>query len=211
MYEISISKLDQLIADGKRAAQYAWEHYEELIMRKKKYVLYGPVAYGIGAGIPGKFISPNSRKLQKQTRKKDYMLYELDSNFNLLQTTLMRNYTEIENTYYCFEFEGIRYACPFFGKQKKRYNKEILAIGFRGARPEYLGFLREHSLIAQFFHYDSPEKVLVTTYSYSPSSKYTVHGYEIDPNAPIGAPNSSVEKGFWEEVPAYTDFSEWFK
>lgn len=210
MHEINMEYLDQLILDGRSAAQYAWDHYEELIAREAVYTLYGPKDYGIGAAMPGKFISKRSRKLTKQTRRKDYIIYELDSNYKLLRTILMRNYTEVEHIYHCFELNGIQYACPFYGAQKKVLRKEVLAVGYSDAKPCFLGFLSEHSLVAQFFDYPSHDKMIVTTYSYSKVSKYSSHGYPVDYSAPIGTLNSPVNCGTWEEEMTDTDFSKWF-
>ena len=210
MYEISIEFLDQLLLDGRSAAQYAWDHYEELTKREAVYTLYDPREYGIGAAMPGKFISKRSRELKKQTRRKNYIIYELDSNYKLLRTTLIRNYTEIETVYHCFELNGIQYACPFYGTKKKFTRDEVLAVGYNGAQPCFLGFLSEHSLLAQFFDYESHDKMIVTTYSYSTVSKYSSHGYPVDFTAPIGAQNSPVNCGTWEEEITDTDFSKWF-
>lgn len=210
MHEISVEYLDQLLLDGRSAAQYAWDHYEKLTKREAVYTLYGPSEYGIGAAMPGKFISKRSRELKKQTRRKSYIIYELDSNYKLLRTTLIRNYREIETVYHCFELNGIQYACPFYGTKKKFTRDEVLAVGYSGAQPCFLGFLSEHSLLAQFFDYESHNKMIVTTYSYSTVSKYSSHGYPVDFTAPIGALNSPVNRGTWEEEITDTDFSKWF-
>lgn len=210
MRETSIEELNQFLLDGRRAAQYAWDHYDELASREKTYTLYGPENYGIGAGMPGQFIPQHARKLSKQTRRKNYMVYELDSEYALLRTISIQDYTKTVCTYHCFELDGVRYACSFDGEQRRFFRKEVLAIGYKDGRAQYLGFLREHSLIVQFFDYPSPEKMLVTTYSYSTVSKYSSHGYLVDHNAPIGALNSPVNCSSWEEELTDTDFSKWF-
>ena len=55
-HAMNLTELKQLIQDGRDAMQYAWDHYEELVAREAVHILYGPSDYGIGAGIPGKFI-----------------------------------------------------------------------------------------------------------------------------------------------------------
>ena len=191
-------------------AQYAWDHYEELVAREKKYTLYGPYDYGIGAGMPGKFISPNSRKLTKQNRRKNYVIYELDSSFRLLRTVAIRDYAKVECIYHCFEYEGVQYAYPFRGTDKKPFKDEVLAVFTKEQQPQYLAWLSPNSVMVQFFDYVCPEKMAVTTYSYTPTAKFTVNGYPVDHSAAIGTLNSPVERGHWEEKPTYTDFSAFF-
>ena len=210
MHELNICDLQNLILDGRKAMQYAWDHYDELITRNVIYTLYGPYDYGIGAAIPGKLISTRSRRLTLKTRKKSHIIYELDGDYKLLRTRDVFN-LEKDTTYECFELDGIQYACPFSANQETTRCDEVIALSYREDTPSYLAFLREHSLIAQFFDYVSPNKTLVTAYYYYPFSKYTAYGCLTDPNAPVGALNSSAQKAFWEEEPMYTDFSQWFK
>lgn len=209
MHNITIEELEQLLQDGRRALQYAWEHYDELISRETIYTLYGPHHYGIDAGIPGKFIPQRVRKLSKQTRRKNYTTYELDSAYQLLCTTPIREHTIIDCVYYCFMLDGVQYACSFCNNEKKLFRDEVIAIKYEDNRPQWYAFLRSRSLIINYFDYSSPEKMNVSAYSYSPDSKYTMHGCLTDLNAPIGALNSPVNWGQWEEDIAYTDFSSW--
>ena len=210
MIDLTMEDLKQLLADGRRAAQYAWDHYEELTARKATYTLYGPHAYGTGAAIPGKFISKRDRNLTLKTRRKQYLVYELDHEYKLLRVRHV--FDQIRDPLYeCFELDGIQYACPFVVNRKKLERDEVLALSYQDGKPHYLGFLGENSIIAQFFEYVSQEKVLVSTYSYNPISEYTFHGYLTDPDAPPGALNSAANRACWEEEPRYTDFSEWFR
>ena len=119
MIEISMSELELFMQKGRYAAQYAWEHYDELFARKAKFTLYEPVAYGVGAGMPGKFVPQSVRKLMKQTRRKNYLVYELDDKYQLLRTVLVQNNEKVLYTYQCFELDGTMYGCPFLEGEKK--------------------------------------------------------------------------------------------
>lgn len=211
MVDVTVEDLKQLLADGRHALEYAWDHYEELVARESAYTLYGPYAYGIGAAMPGKFISNHKRKLTKRTRRKDYMIYELDSEYRLLRTRFVLDNKTLDCIYHCFDLNGIQYACPFLVTQKKVYRDEVLAIAYADNTPQYLAFLRTHSLLLEFFEDLSSEKMAVTSCYYSPQAIYTRHGYPVDLNAPIGALNSPVQFAHWEEDVICTDFSKWFE
>ena len=207
---LHMEDLKQLLSDGRRAAQYAWDHYEELTARGAVYTLYGPYEYGIGAAIPGKATPMRSRALTLKTKKKDYIIYELDREYKLLRVTqVFRSVNDI--TYHCFELEGIRYACPFKYNQKKMCLDDVIALGYKDGKPCYCGHLRKRTLLADFYEYISPEKVRVTGYSYNPVSNYTLHGYLTDLEAPLGELNSAAQRSCWEEKPMYTDFSAFFR
>lgn len=210
-HAMNLTELKQLIQDGRDAMQYAWDHYEELVAREAVHILYGPSDYGIGAGIPGKFIPERSRKLLKKTRRKDYIIYELDSEYKLLRTTTMRDYTTAAYVYHCFETNGMQYACAFHSDKKKIYFDEVLAVKHKNGLPCFLGFLRARSLIAEYYEYTVENKASVTAYSYAPFTVIKVNGCTVDPDAPIGAVNSAVEMGRWEIEMNYTDFSRYFK
>lgn len=211
MREISLNELKQFLQKSEEIAHYAWQHYEELVAREKTYTLYGPYDYGIGAAIPGNFIPQRSRKLTKQTRRKHYVIYDLDNDFKLLRAIAVRDYTKVECIYHCFESDGVLYAYSFRGTEKKPFKEEVIAVCNVDQKPQYLAFLDTYRVFIQFFEHISPEKMMVTAYSYTPFSKLSGQGYPVDYSAPIGALNSPVERGYWEEVPAYTDFSQWFR
>ena len=211
MREISIDELNHFLQKGQEIARYAWDHYEELTARERIYTLYGPYDYGIGAGIPGKFIPPRSRNLTKQTRRKNYIIYELDSNFQLLRTITVRDQTKVESTYQCFEMDGVLYAYSFRGTEKKPFKDEVIAVFNVDQKPQYMAFLSAHRVFIHFFEQISLEKMMVTAYYYTPFSKLSPQGYPVDHSAPVGSLTSPVQRGFWEEMPLYTDFSQWFK
>lgn len=210
MNDLNIEDLKRLLLDGRQAAQYAFDHYEELAVREPVYTLYGPYAYGTGAAIPGKFIPKCARNLTFKTRRKKYIIYELDNNYNLLRARQVFNSVN-DNTYQCFELDGIQYACPFRHNRKQMSRDEVLALSWKDGKPEYFAFLTHNTLIAQFFEHVSQDKMLVTAYTYNPVSEYTLQGQLTVPDAPLGQPNSPAARGSWEEAAAYTDFSMWFK
>ena len=144
--DLTMEDLKQLLADGRRAAQYAWDHYEELTARKATYTLYGPHAYGTGAAIPGKFISKRDRNLTLKTRRKQYLVYELDDEYNLLRVRHV--FDQIRDPLYeCFELDGIQYACPFVvGRKVVVNNNEVLALSYQDGKPYFFGFLKKNQL-----------------------------------------------------------------
>ena len=210
MIELTVEDLKKFQSDGNHAAEYAWNHYEELAVRKAAYALYGPYAYGTGAAIPWGYTPKKARTLTLKTRRKKYNLYELDTEFKLLRVTQVLDSKSI-NTYHCFELEGIQYACPFMPNQKKMGFGNVIALSYKSGKPYHSAFVSRNALFVHFFEYVSPEKVLITEYAYNPVSKYTLHGHLTDPEAPIGALNSAVQRLCFEEEPMYTDFSQWFK
>lgn len=211
MYEIGVETLKKMLSEGHVAVQYAWDHYEELAARKHTYTLYGPYSCGTGASIPSRLTPKRARNLSKYTRRKDFLVYELDDDYRVLRTKSVVNHTEVECIYYHFEFEGMIYAYPFRGTEKNFFADTISAWRFSDEKPVLYAEISKDSLFAQFFEYISTEKMLFTEYWYYPSSKYSLCGYPIDQNAPVGALNSPAARICTEEVPEYIDFSYWFK
>lgn len=212
MHEIGIDGMHQLLLDGHRAVQYAWDHYEELAARKHTYTLYGPYAYNIGASIPSSMTPTRARKLLKTTHRKDYLIYHLDNDYKVIRTIVMLNYTKVEHTYHHFELDGVTYACPFRGTEKiLPVNGHIESLKFSNGKPDFFGVRYCNFVFAQFYKYIDTDKMLVSTYRYFPFAKYNMNSYPIDPNAPVGALNSSIDRHCREEVPGDTDFSRWLK
>lgn len=211
MYEIGIDGLQQLLSEARSAAKYAREHYRDFASRKHTYTLYGPDAYDIGASVPSRIVPSRARKLLKSTRRKDYLVYELDKNYKILRTIHMLDYTKVDCTFHHFELNGVSYAYPFRGSGNGIYNDAIYATKYSSDKPIYYAVVRSNYLFAQFYEYSASDQMIVSTYRYSPNAKYTIHGYPVDHNAPIGALNSPVQRHCTEEVPEYIDFSQWFK
>ena len=210
MIDLSLEDLKQLLSDGRRARQYAWDHYEELAARKAVYILYGPYAYGTGAAIPWGYTPKRARNLTLKTRRKKYIIYELDSEYRPLRVTQVLDSVNI-NTYHCFDLDGTQYACPFLPNQKEEGFGNVIAVSYKDAKPYYYAFLSQNVLFVRFCEYISQGMALMTEYGYNPVSKYTLHGYLTDPDAPIGALNSAATRICWEEDPVYTDFSQWLQ
>ena len=211
MFEIGIDELDQLFAEGRSAAKYALEHYDDLSQRVHSNVLYGPDAYDIGASVPSKIVPPSARKLLKSTRRKNYLIYQLDEKYKVIRTIHMLDYTQIDCTFHHFELNGTSFAYPFRGDGRNIYNDATYVLKYMDGRPVYYAVVRSNYLFAQFIEYSSSDEMIVSTYRYSPTAKYTRHGYPVDYAAPIGALNSPVQRYCAEEAPAYIDFSYWFK
>lgn len=211
METISTELLDKLILKGREAERFAWEHYEELCAREKSYTLYGPDAYGIGAEMPGSIVPKSSRKLTKQTRRKNYIIYELDNNFHLLRTIRVRNYHEISDSYQCFEMDGIHFSCHFKGNQKLIAGREVFAIFYKNKQPQWFAYLTTNSVNLEMYSYTSPSKAKISLYLYSRVSKYNWNGYPVDFSAPFGSPYSPISYGSCEAEPMDTDFSVYFE
>lgn len=209
MKDLNMEDLKQLLLDGRRALKYAWDHYEELAAREAVYTLYGPHDHEIGAGIPDKSISKASRILTFKTRKKNYLSYELDSEYKLIRVNHVLN-SEHNGTYHCFELNGIQYACPFKYNQKKIEGYDVIAVGYKDGKPYYCGILGEFRVFADFYEYVSPEKMHVIGYYYNPLADCSYYGYPVDPEAPLGELNSPAGRSCRDEKPVYTDFSKFF-
>ena len=211
MRNITYDELDQLLLEGNNARIYAWEHYEDLSARTSEHKLYGPYCPGLGAGIPGSLTSAKNRELKKQTRRKNYHIYELNSDYKLIRMISIVDYTNVEMIYHCFEYNGTQYAIPFRGERKELSNCQNVVIRYRDGLPAYLGFASKAYLLAHFYECCSNSKVLVTCYAYSREARQSVYGLPVDWNALPGEPASPVEIATWEENVRYTDFSQWFK
>lgn len=197
-----IEKLDRLLAECKSAEQIALEHYDELVMRERTFTLYGPREVLIGAAIPGKVIPIKSRKLTKVTRRKNYLIYELDSSYNLLRVKSMRN-NRIDCIFQCFQMNGVFYAIPFKAEEKKLHLYQRVAICFDNGKPSYTLFHKGAALFTHFYEYISDQKMITTAYMYSTNSSHS--------NVEYGdRSNLYLEKGVWEEDAVYTDFSSFF-
>lgn len=209
--ELEIEDLKQMQVARRRAIQYAWEHYEELSAREAVYTLYGPMDYTIGAAMPGHLVSKNSRKLTYKTKRKEYLIYELDSEYKILRVRHVFEYPIGNFAFHCFELDGIQYACAFKYDKKEFRCNEVIAVGYKDGKPYFCGNLSHNVVFADFYEYISPEKVRVTEYYYNPVADYSAQGYPLDPNAPLGEPNSPARRYYREEKLMYTDFSKFFK
>ena len=208
MIDLTLEDLKQFLLDGRRARQYAWEHYEELAAREATYTLYGPYAYLTGAALPGSYIPKRARNLTLKTRRKKYTTYELDHEYRPLRVTQVLD-SEDTNTFHFFELDGIQYACPFWPNKKKEGCGNVVAVRYKDGKPYYYAFLSENVLFVRFCEYVSQGRAIMTEYGYNPVSEYTLHGYPTNTDAPINALDSDVQRVCWEEEPMFTDFSQW--
>jgi hypothetical protein len=138
------------------------------------------------------------------------LIYELDSEYKPIRIRDVFNSIN-DNTYHCFELDGVHYACPFLFNRKEKSRGNVVAVSYKDGKPYYYAFLSENVLFVRFCEYIAQGKALMTEYGYNPVSEYTLHGYPTDPEAPIGALNSPATRVCWEEEPVYTDFSQFFQ
>lgn len=209
MIVIGYNDMNKMIADGNKAFHYAWDHYEELKERPAKYTLYGPRSPRLGILAAGHMTPAKERRLQKQTKRKDYTVYELDQDFQVLRIKHVKNYNQIDCTYHLFELDGVVYARPFLKDEKIFYTGRTIAVKFFDGRPLYHAVTDTHYLCVDFYEYPRPDCVHTTCYLYLPASKVTSAGQVVSWDAPIGAQNSPVTLDFCEEEYHHIDFSEY--
>lgn len=208
MYEITMDELQQMLRDRCIAIKYAWDHREEITSREHAFTLYGPYVPGIGASIPCNTVtSKRARKLVHKTRRKDYIIYHLDESYQVLRTILVLD-RKTSHIHHHFELDGAVYVYTY---ESPALNQRIEFFRYKDGKPVSYGEILSNFVFVQFYEYVDAEKMLVTTYRYSPKAKHSIYGHPIDPDAPIGADNSSVHQRFYEETPENTDFSRWFK
>ena len=201
-YEI----LDDLIAKGDRARQYAWDNYDVLNQRKTAYTLYGPDTHYLGVLAAGSATSARKRKIQRTTRSKRYLRYEFDEDFRLIRIRHMCNYSEIDCTYHMFELDGILYGEPFARDRKTVYPGFTTAVKFENGRSVYYAMSRKNYLCVDFYSYPKPDWVITDVFLYSPNSQYLSTGLPVNWDAPFGAQDSPVTLDHHEEPYCHFDF-----
>ena len=207
MYDISLLQLQQLYENCRLASCYAQDHYEIISQSEHAYTLYGGEAYALGVQIPSSFVPKAARKLQKSTRRKCHIAYELNSNYQVVRTVHVVDHSRVDCIYHHFELDDVRYAYPFRGTGNELYTDEIAAISFADGKPAYFACASKNLLFVQFYEYTSPEEMWVSTYRYWPNAKFNQYGLPIDRNVPIDDPNSPVSRHCRLEMPELVDFS----
>lgn len=217
MIDVTMEELKQLLLTGRRVMRYALDHHDELVMREAVYTLYGPYDYGCGAARPGRLTPKRARNLTLKTRRKDYLIYELDDQYNLLRVKpALNSKISSRDTEHCFELDDVWYSCYFPSGcppvESPYLHPRIEAVKYKDGKPCYWASLGYNSVLLQCFEHVAPEKMIVTEYSYYPTSEYASGGHLTDPNAPMGAPGCPASRlCVYEIEPMYTDFSQWFK
>lgn len=209
MTKVVYTEMDKIINDAYIAFDYAWEHYIELRDRKVAHVLYGPNAHATGAAWPGFGIKDKERQLLKKTRRKEYMLYELDGNYQILCNKTIKD-GKIQCSYYHFELNGVQYARSFLEDRKAVYTDNVYCVKYLKDEPAYCASVSKNYLYLEMFEYLPEERCIATRYSYYPASKITQHGYPMSFDAPYGAVNSPVTVRCYETKVQSIDFSRWF-
>lgn len=211
MIEICYADMHRMITDGCSAYEYAWRYYDKLVKRSACYTLYGPSTNYLGVMAAGHLTPAKERHIQKTTRRKNYIMYELDQNFHVLRIRHMKNYNEIDCTYHLFERNGVIYGRPFFQDQKIAYPGEMMAIKYSDGRPQYFAMTRPNYLCVDFYEYPQSNRVSTTCYLYHPASKYTSAGIPASWDSPFGTQNSPVTLDILEEEYCHINFEEWCK
>lgn len=211
MYEIGIEGLYQLIQEGRVGADYAWANRSELTDRKHTYTLYGPHSQSLSASIPSSLAPAKVRQIRKTTRRKDYIIYELDASYKPLRTIVMLDYTKCDCVFHHFELNGVTYAYHFDKYGRPAYNDRICVLKYRDGKPWYYGGMTATYIFAEFYEYLEQDKMGITCYSFAPNATHTQFGFPVDWNAPIGTENSPVTRYYREETVQYIDFSHWFE
>lgn len=207
MYEITVEELQQLLQNGRVAKEYALDHYNELMSRNHAFVLYGSYVPGLGASIPCNTVTPKqARNLTHETRRKDHIIYQLDENYHVLRTVLVLD-KKVRHIFHHFELDGVVYVYTY---ESSALNNQVWFFRFSEGKPVSYGELHRNFVFVQFYEYVDSKRMMVTTYRYTPMVKRTVYGCLPDPEAPIGAHNSVVQRKFYEETAEDTDFSRWF-
>lgn len=209
MYESSLDELTNIMNDCLRWAQYARTNYDVLATEKTVHTLYGPKAAFLGALVPSSLTPARARILCKSTRRKEFVVYDLDCEYRPVKTTHVTDYHRVDCTYYHFVRNGVTYAYPFRGTGNQVCNDTIVAIKKNNDGVAYFATCAKSMLFVQFYEYESPETMIVSSYWYWPTAKYNMHGQLIDRNAPIGAPNSSVLRHCCREPVNNVDLSKW--
>ncbi len=208
MVEIGLKELQNLRDKGHEVRLYAWAHREEIMARPHKYTLYGPPGGVLGASAPCARLAPmKSRKLTKRTRRTQYFQYELDDSFRVVRT-IHFGMGRVQSIFHHFDYEGIRYAIHYPGSKEFLTAYKLIAIAFEGRKPVSYVEASSGFVFAQFYEYESEDKMMVSTYRLYP--KTTPYGYTINMSAPINAPDAPVHCHFYEEKPVYIDFASWF-
>lgn len=210
MVELSYNDMHRMMDAGMAAYEYAWNHYDELNGREAKYVLYSPRAYGLGVLAAGFPVSPKDRILQTKTRRKNYLQYELDENFQVLRIRHINRYNHIDCTYHLFEKEGILFARPFLQDRKGFYRKIVYAVQITNGDPVFFAEMNDKRLCVDFYAYPNPNTVAISTVLYQPNSKYTSAGQLMSFDAPYGANNSPVSLDYREEEYHRLNFADYF-
>lgn len=209
MVSLSYSELDKMIEDARHAYEHIEKHFDELMARPTEYTLFGPRSYGIGAASPAICTKKPERVLQNKTRRKDYLMYELDTEYCPQCIKHMENHGDNHCTYLGTEINGVMYYRSFFRNENRFYTDCVHAVKFADNKPVYYAESSHVHLVGEFYEYIDNNRMVVTTYAYHPHSKYTTEGEPICKDAPVGAPNSPAWVTCSEEEIRYIDFASW--
>ncbi len=209
MKKVSLKELQLLRDQGQEVRSYAWAHRDKIQARPHTYTLYGPPGGVLGASEPCAKLAPTkARRLTKKTRWTEYFRYELDSAFRVIRTVHFAM-GRIQSIFHHFDYEGIRYAMSYPMSKDLLTAYKLIAIAYESKKPVSYVETSSGFVFAQFYEYESEDKMMVSTYRLYP--KTTPYGCTINMSAPPNAPDAPVHCHFYEEKPVYIDFASWFQ
>ncbi len=200
MQEGMYNFFNKIMIDSKAAYQYAEEHFDELMARPIDKVLYGPPAYGPGAAIPSRhFVSDESRKLKASTRRKQYKMYALGRNGDILYSKSIRKNGTVDCTYIHFWMGNTNYARGFLGDRNAFYTNIIFSSQYVANRAVYFAMVDPERIYVECFN-DSWDanglpKILCRWYDYYPNRTESEEGTILSKDEPFGSPKSPVKMG----------------
>lgn len=208
MIKIGYPEMYELIKKGCTAFDYARDHYEELNARPTVHELFGPPSHGLGALAAGHLTPPKERLLKRKTRRKKYVIYELDEAFRVIRIKHIGKEGKVQCTYHLFELDGIVYARAFLGETNRFYTHKTHAIKYSGGQPLYYAQTSPNYLCIDLYEYPCSNRVKTTCYLFLPASKNTAAGVPVCWEAPLGSNNSPVTLDYFEEEYHYLDFEK---
>lgn len=208
MIKIGYPEMYELINKGCTAFDYAQAHYAELNARPAVYTLFGPPSHGLGALAAGHMTPHKERLLQRKTRRKKYVIYELDEAFRVIRIKHVCKEGKVQCTYHLFELDGIVYARSFLGETNSFYTSKMYAIKYSDGQPLYYAQTMRNYLCVDFYEYPCYNQVHTTCYVFLPANKYTSTGLPVCWEAPFGANNSPVTLDYCEEEYHCLDFEK---
>lgn len=213
MHEINMDSLLQIMLRTRAEAKFARENYAFLAARPHAHILYGPGAYNVGVLIPGNLINKRSRNLsRKPSRRKEYDIYQLDENLQLLRKTTMHDYGREGCTFHCYRKGSTMYAYPFNKGGAYSMDKISFIDYDEKNRPHCFGVSSAVMLFIQFYQYICDDKMIVSDYRYWPSKEYAPQLYHLHSGSyewyKVGP---KMECSYYEGVPYLVDFSQWIK
>ena len=118
---------DFILKSSMEAFEYAKSHFDALMQRPVKEVLYGARANGAGAVLHSRRLTKDSaRVLRHSNRKQSYVAYHLGENGEPLYNRIYNNH-RLDCTVLFFPLGDTLYATYFAGDQNSFYKKTVFS------------------------------------------------------------------------------------